>query len=285
MPACDVLTEARLDEVAARLVALEGVHGVSLGGSRARGDHQDGSDWDLGLYYENPLDVDGLAALARELAGPDARVTAVGEWGPWVDGGAWLRIDGAEVDWLYRDLGRVRDAWTDAQQGRFTFHAQVGHPLGVPDFAYAGEIALARVLADPTGQLSALQRECSSYPPKLSQALVEGLWEAEFLLPVAAKGAERGDTAYVAGCLFRVVLLCAHALHGRAQRWLINEKGAVESAGTLHTAPASFATNAQAVLAGLGEGPESLTAAIAAAKDLVAATSEACARTSTWVPR
>jgi predicted nucleotidyltransferase len=280
-----VLTEGRLEEIAARVAAVGGVVGVSLGGSRAREEHRATSDWDLGLYYEAPLDLDGLAQLARELGGPVARVTRLGEWGPWVDGGAWLRIDGVAVDWLYRDFSRVLAAWGDAQQGRFDFHAQVGHPLGVPDFAYAGELALGRVLADPTGRLSALQRDCSQYPPTLSDALIERLWEAEFLLPVAAKGAERGDTAYVAGCLFRVVLLCAHALHGRARRWLVNEKGAVESAASLDIAPRSFASDAHTVLARLGESPQSLAGAVAAATDLVAATSRSCGRHSTWSPR
>ena len=76
------------------------------------------------------------------MADPGGEVTAPGAWGPWVDGGAWLRIDGTAVDWLYRDLDRVRACWRDAQDGRFAFHAQVGHPLGVPDFAYAGELGL-----------------------------------------------------------------------------------------------------------------------------------------------
>ena len=44
------------------------------------------------------------------------------------------------VDWLYRDSERVQRAWEDAKAGRFYFHGQVGHPLGVPDFAYAGEV-------------------------------------------------------------------------------------------------------------------------------------------------
>src|SRR5205085_5533144 len=128
-----------------------------------------------------------LRAAARELADPSADVTELGVWGPWVDGGGWLRIDGIPVDWIYRDLERVRAAWEDARQGRFEFHAQVGHPLGVPDFAYAGELALGAVLADPTGLLTRLQQEARNYPPALSEALVSGLWEADFLLAAARK--------------------------------------------------------------------------------------------------
>lgn len=120
--------------------------------------------------------------MAREVAGPDARVTAPGEWGPWVDGGGWLSISGTAVDWIYRDLDRVHAAWRHADPGFFTFHAQRGHPLGVPDFAYAGEVALGVVLADPTGELTELHQMTGHYPSQLGEALVAGLWEASFLI-------------------------------------------------------------------------------------------------------
>jgi hypothetical protein len=74
--------------LAARLVQVPGIVAVTLGGSRARGEHTPESDVDLGLYYRPPLDTGALGDLARAVAGPDAAVTLPGEWGPWVDGGA-----------------------------------------------------------------------------------------------------------------------------------------------------------------------------------------------------
>ncbi|BFU42388.1 nucleotidyltransferase domain-containing protein [Krasilnikovia sp. MM14-A1004] len=271
------LSDARLAELAGQLVRVDGVVGVVLGGSRARGTHTADSDTDLGLYYRPPLDVDGLAALARDVAGPGARVTAPGEWGPWVDGGAWLTVDGAAVDWIYRDLGRVEQAWRDAEQGRYAFHAQAGHPLGVPDFAYPGELALSVVLADRAGELAALRARALVYPPALGDALVAGLWEADFLVGVARKAVSRGDAAYVAGCLFRLVGVCAHALHGAARRWLINEKGAVASAADLPGAPPGFRAEVDAVFAAVDGDPVHLAAAVDAGQDLVLATADACA--------
>jgi hypothetical protein len=103
-------------------VEVPGVLGVVLAGSRARRGHTAESDVDLGLYYRPPLDVEALGELARRVAGPQARVTAPGEWGRWVDGGGWLRIEHTAVDWIYRDLDRVQRSWRDAQQGRFSWH-------------------------------------------------------------------------------------------------------------------------------------------------------------------
>lgn len=267
-------------ELAHRLVAVPGVVGVLLGGSRARNTHTPDSDTDLGLYYRKPLDTDALGELALEVGGPTARVTATGDWGPWVDGGGWLSIDGAPVDWIYRDLDRVEQAWHAAEQGRYEFHAQAGHPLGVPDFAYAGEVALGVILADPTGELAALHERTSVFPRALGDALVGGLWEADFLVGVAGKAVSRGDSAYVAGCVFRLVGVCAHALHGAAGRWLINEKGAVAAAADLRGAPERFRERVDAVIAKLDGDPVHLSSALDAAADLVLDTADACAMMS-----
>jgi hypothetical protein len=240
------------------------------------------SDVDLGIYYRDDLDIAALGALAREVAGPDAQVTKRGEWGPWVDGGGWLVIggdkqagDGLHVDWIYRDVDRVRDAWARAHRGSYDWNSQTGHPLGVPDFGYVGELALAVVLADPTGELAELQNAIT-YPDALREALRRNLWEAEFLLQIAAKATSRGDSAYVALCLSRALLLCAHALHAHDGRWLVNEKGAVPAAGALPSAPTDFERRVTGLLGQLGKTPEDLRESIDVAEELVGDVRRAC---------
>jgi hypothetical protein len=274
------LTDARLHDMAGRLAEVPGVVGVLLGGSRARGDHTPDSDTDLGLYYRGALDVAALRTLAVAFAGPAARLTEPGEWGPWVDGGGWLTVDDAAVDWIYRDTDRVQQAWRDAVEGRYAFHVQAGHPLGVPDFAYPGEVALGVILADPAGELAALQRAARVYPPALRERLIAGLWEADFLVGVGRKAVGRGDAAYLAGCLFRLVGVCVHALHGAAGRWLVNEKGAVAAADALPGAPARFRQRVDGIFAAVDGDPVHLTAALDAAADLVLDTADACAMMS-----
>jgi hypothetical protein len=270
-----------LDALAERLTSVDGVVGVVLGGSRARGEHVPESDVDLGIYYRDDLDIAALGALAREVAGPHAQVTKLGEWGPWVDGGAWLVIagdeagDGLHVDWIYRDVDRVRDAWARAHRGSYDWNSQTGHPLGVPDFGYVGELALAVVLADPTGELAELQNAIT-YPDALREALRRNLWEAEFLLQIAAKATSRGDSAYVALCLSRALLLCAHALHAHDGRWLVNEKGAVPAAGALPSAPTDFERRVTGLLGQLGKTPEDLRESIDVAEELVRDVRRAC---------
>lgn len=270
-----MFSDARLHEVADRLVTVDRVVAVLLGGSRARGENTPDSDVDLGVYYRPPLDT----AALRTLAGPGAQVTDPGAWGPWVDGGAWLQIDGTAVDWIYRDVDRVHTAWRDARRGHHAWHAQVGHPLGFLDVAYAGEAALGVVLTDPTGELTALHRDARMYPALLARSLVGRLDEAEFTITIARKVVARGDAAYVAGCLFRVVGLCAHALHADAGRWVVSEKGLVAAAGRLRGAPAGFADRAHGLLAHVGSSPAELTATLDAAEALLAAVRSVVGRT------
>ncbi len=263
-----VLTDAELRGLADELVAVPGVLGVMLGGSRARGDHRPDSDVDLGLYYRPPLDTAELRDLARRVATARADqdvepdVTEPGGWGPWVDGGGWLVIEGVPVDWIYRDLDRVQRSAQQALRGEFDFHAQVGHPLGVPDFAYAGEVALGVVLADPTGEVTGLQDRLEPYPPPLRRSVLARLDEARFLLGALPKSVGRSDTTYVAGCLFRVIMLGAHAVHAQAGRWVVNEKGLVAAADRIAPAALQFGPRAQRVMGRLGTRPDQLRSAV-----------------------
>ncbi|BAJ26972.1 MULTISPECIES: nucleotidyltransferase domain-containing protein [Kitasatospora] len=266
------LAPGELERIAERLARVAGVVGVCLGGSRARGAHGPGSDYDLGLYYRpGELDTGALRETAAELCGRPVEVSEPGDWGPWVDGGAWLDIGPARVDWLYRDVRRVRHYAAEARHGRYVSGQQAGHPYGVPSYAYLGELALARVLADPDGELAALRGEVAQFPAELARTVeTDAGWEVPFALANARKGAKRGDAGYVAGCLFRAVGLLAHALHARAGQWLVNEKGAIAEAGRLPCAPPEFELRAQRLFAFGGTDPESLAAVLDAADGLAA---------------
>ena len=79
-------TPPEVDELVAKLAAVPGVVAIALGGSRADGSVRADGDWDLGVYYragEHGLDADDVRAL-----GYTGEVSALGAWGPIVNGGA-----------------------------------------------------------------------------------------------------------------------------------------------------------------------------------------------------
>ena len=114
-----------------------------LGGSRADGTARPDSDWDLGVYYRGPASFD--PAAVRDL-GHAGYVSALGEWGPIVDGGAWLTVDGTAVDVLFRDLDVVEGWLADAEAGRYAVLDQNGYLVGAPTYLPAGELAGCRHL-------------------------------------------------------------------------------------------------------------------------------------------
>ncbi|MFE7126228.1 nucleotidyltransferase domain-containing protein [Streptomyces sp. NPDC057617] len=247
-PTPDTPLPRALATMAARLTEVRGVRAVALGGSRARGTHRPDSDWDLGVYYRGEIDVPALTALASEVADSPVEVAGPGQWGPWVDGGAWLRVDGAAVDWILRDLDRVERVWGECCEGRFEIGVQPGHPLGFWSPAYAGEVALCRVLADPSGELTALRSATRHYPDRLRTALAAAAWEADFSVAAARKSAGAGDALHVSLCLSRAFGVLVQALLAHHRVWCLNEKGATALASALPDTPPDFAGRVARVL-------------------------------------
>ncbi|WP_437852459.1 nucleotidyltransferase domain-containing protein [Sorangium sp. So ce363] len=283
--------------VAARLGAIPGVVAVVLGGSRARGAGHPDSDVDLGIYYEpeSPPDLAALRALARELCAGGAEgdvaalarelhasaaedvVTPPGAWGPWINGGAWLEIEGHRVDWLYRDLARVRRVIGECRAGQVTCDYQPGHPHGFLSANYLADIHDCRPLFDPEGALAPLKALVTPYPPALRRALLERfLWEAGFAIDTAKKAGRRGDVFYVSGCLFRAAACLVQALFAMNERYLSNEKGALPRTRALSRCPQGFAGRVEATLAAPGEGAEALLASLGRMEAIAREVRELC---------
>ncbi|CAN5913799.1 nucleotidyltransferase domain-containing protein [soil metagenome] len=250
-------------QIEERLGQVEGVVAVVLGGSWARDEAHHGSDLDLGIYYreEHPPRIEDLHRLAQELGYRHSgeRVTDFGGWGPWINGGAWLEVDGQSLDWLYREIGQVSRIIESCRAGRTAVHYQPGHPHGFHEHFYRGEVHYCRTLHDPEGVMSALKNLADPYPPRLKRALIrDQLWEAHFALDTSRQSAARGDAYYVAGCLFRCASCITQALFALNERYLINEKGPISSAGSLPDAPPYFEATVRSVLASPGENPRQL---------------------------
>ncbi|MDF2508387.1 MAG: hypothetical protein K0Q52_2246 [Microbacterium sp.] len=257
-----VLDEDRLRSMADELTTVPGVRAVALGGSRARGTHRPDSDIDLGLYVDADVDRAGIARLASGWTGAPVEVAERGGWGPWVDGGAWLTVDGVPVDLIFRDIDRVSEQCARATRGEFAFHTQPGHPLGFLDVAYAGEVATSVPLRDPDGLLVGLARGLTPYPEALRDAFLANLWQVDFLLNAALKGAKAGDVAYVALCGSTTTMLTAHAWHASAGNWVTNEKGLVPNVAHVPIDTRGFSAAAAEALGNLGASPTELYTAI-----------------------
>ena len=272
-------TEHEVEEILTRVVArvskIEGVRAIVLGGSRARGTADERSDIDLGIYYDgtHPFSISALGAAAKELDDrhSDNLVTSFGDWGPGVNGGGWLEIQGNHVDFLYREIGAVRDAIEDCIAGRLRSIYQIGHPLGFHIQIYAGEVHVCRPLFDPADAIGGLKTLIDEYPEKLRTAAVtKHLFDAEFEISIAAKPAQRGDVMYVAGCLFRAAGFMTLVLYALNRKFFLNEKGAFAESRGFAIKPARFHDTVVSVLGNVGTVPADLSASVVSFQSLAA---------------
>ena len=265
----DLLIQEIVDEVR----QVEGIKAIVLGGSRARGTHTTSSDIDLGIYYhpDAPLDLKKLGAVATRLDDEHRAdvITPVGGWGPWINGGGWLKIQSHPVDFLYRDLEQVRAKIEDCLLGKVEIFYQPGHPLGFVSSMYLAEVAVCQPLWDPAGSISELKRKIDPYPDALKKALLQKFaWEIQFSLQIARKGAERSDVTYVAGCCFRSVMCMLQVLFALNKTHWLNEKGAVAAASNFTRKPEGLQSRINEIFQLLEANPRSLQTALLKLEEL-----------------
>lgn len=260
------------ERVAARLRKVEGIEAVALGGSWSRGTARVDSDIDLGLAYDgdHPFSIAELAEAARELDDRhlDGLVTPIGAWGPGVNGGGWLLIDGNHVDFLYRDLNRVRDVIQRCVAGEPDAVYQLGHPMGFQNQIYVGETHFCLPIFDSDGKLARLKAIVAAYPEKMRGALVrKHLFDSAFHIEIAAKPAARADIMYVSECLSTATGFMTLVLYALNRRFYLNEKGAFVETAEFEIRPAQFHERVPRILGAIGSDASALVSSVDAMRD------------------
>lgn len=269
--------ESLCARIVERLKSIHGIEAVVLGGSQARGTARPDSDVDIALGYEaeRPFSIAELERAASEL--DDERrtglVTDFGAWGAGVNGGGWLVIGSRHVDFLYRDLARVREVIERCRGGRPEGWYQLGHPMGFQSQTYMGEIDCCRALHDPHGKIAALKATTVQYPERMRRALIEKhLFDAEFESALAEKPARRGDIVYASGMMFRASGFMILVLYALNRRYFVNEKMASLESEQFPLVPRDFHSRLRKILGSIGESAqaaaESAARMRAVAKDL-----------------
>jgi predicted nucleotidyltransferase len=263
-----------LSSLAEQLGAIKGVCAVVLGGSHARGRALASSDLDLGILYSeaSPFSIERIRELAEAVndsAGPV--VTGFYEWGPWVNGGAWLKIRGQHVDFIYRSLEHLERVVADAEAGRYELHYAQQPPFGFFSATYLGEIAVCVPLFDPEARLDPLKRRVAQYPEAMRRAIVKDyLWAAEFGLEAfARKFAARGDAYGTAACLTRAVNHLVLVLFALNRAYPLNDKTALAEIAEFARAPREFGPRVQRTLAQVGTEPSELGRAVEGVAELL----------------
>jgi predicted nucleotidyltransferase len=266
-------TDSLIQNIVAEIKTVSGVKAIVLGGSRARGTHTPSSDVDLGIYYDpsQPLDLDALGKVATKLDDEHRTdvITGIGGWGPWINGGGWLRIQSLPVDFLYRDLDRIKTYIDACLNGKVEIFYQGGHPHGFVTSIYLGEVALCKPLYDPVGIIAELKEKVTPYPAALQKAtLYSFAWEIDFSVGIAKKSIERADVNYAAGSCFRAVMCMLQVLFALNKEYWMNEKGALAITDRFAIKPTDFRNRVNEIYKLLNASPEAIERAVTLLKGL-----------------
>ncbi len=256
---------ALLENLTGQLAATPGVKAVVLGGSYARGRQNPASDLDIGVYYSDaaPFAIADIRRIAGAAAGQNATVTGFYEWGPWVNGGAWLHTPTGKVDFLYRSLDKVEKTIQEAMAGTTWFDYYQQPPYGFYSVIYLAETQVCLPIYDPQGRLARLKQMVAVYPPALKRKIVsEQLWIAEFTLANANGFAAKGDLYDTAGCLTRTAACLTQALFALNETYFITDKTALAEIAAFPLAPQGYVEQLTAILAHPGQTPAELTATV-----------------------
>lgn len=272
-----MMVENILNEISRELKSVPGIIGIVLGGSRARGTNHPNSDIDIGIYYDGSegVDIAQINAIATKLDDEhrEGLVTALGEWGPWVNGGGWLVVQGYHVDFIFRDIKRVSQVMDDCLEGKVTTHYQTGHPHTYLNVMYMGEISVCKILVDPKGKISELKSKTIRYPQTLKDAIVQYfMFEASFSLMFAEDNVDKDDIYYVCGHCFRSISCLNQVLFALNEEYCINEKKAVRMIDGFSIKPKNYKNRIDKIITLISADRDTTREGINILKELVSET-------------
>ncbi|MBD2701232.1 nucleotidyltransferase domain-containing protein [Spirosoma sp. BT702] len=240
-----------LDNIIYDLKEIDNVKAVVLGGSYAVGTATATSDLDIGIYYSNaaPFSIESVKSIAQKYAVEKPTVTGFYEWGPWVNGGAWIKTNHGEVDFLYKNIEQITSTIENAKNGVWENHFEQQPPYGFSSIIFLAETQSCISLYDPDSVIGKLKKAILIYPEKLKKSVVQqSLWSAEFTIWQADNFAKKQDVYNTIGCLTRAVKSIVTALFSINELYPMGDKRAIDILEKSNQIPEKFREKIDTIL-------------------------------------
>jgi predicted nucleotidyltransferase len=220
-----------LDAISNDLKIINGVKAIVIGGSHATGLADESSDLDIGIYYfeRNPFDIEKIKKIAESYSNLEKpTITDFYEWGPWVNGGAWLKTNLGKVDFLYKNIDQIEKTINEANKGIWENSFEQQPPYGFSSIILLAETQICISLYDPEDIIKKLKKNVITYPVRLKESVIQkSLWSAEFTIWQAEKFASKSDLYNTIGCLTRAVNSIVSALFALNEIYPLGDKRAI----------------------------------------------------------
>lgn len=221
-----------LNAIVSDISTVDGVQAIVLGGSFATGTATAKSDIDIGIYYleKKPFNVEEIRTIAQKYSDNEQpTVTDFYEWGPWVNGGAWIKTAHGDVDFLYKNIEQITSTIANAKNGIWENHFEQQPPFGFSSIFFLAETQCCVPLYEVDNVIQKLKTEVAQYPEKLKKSVIQqSLWSAEFTIWHAHNFVEKQDMYNIVGCLTRALKSIVTALFAINELYPIGDKRAIE---------------------------------------------------------
>jgi hypothetical protein len=245
-----------IPKVVSELKTIKEIKAIVLAGSHATGIARTDSDIDFGIFYseKQPLDIEKITQAAKNLgAFPNAIIAKIGEWGTWMNGGAWMIIDKQRVDFIYRNVEFIEKTIEESIQGKIQTDFFQQPAYGFYSYMYCSETKFNSILYDPSDIVKKLKEKVQTYPQKLKHKIInEFLWDAQFSFSRAGKSAKRDEMYIVAGCLTRTINDLVQVLYALNETFYISEKKFYTDYNLFKIKPPHFLSESQNILSLIG---------------------------------
>lgn len=240
-----------LDTIIEDLKDIRNVSAIVLGGSYAEKMATIASDLDIGIYYEKdkPFDIKEIERVAQKYAIENPTVTDFYQWGPFVNGGAWISTSQGKVDFLYRNINQVADIIEKAKRGEWENCYEQQPPYGFSSIFCLAEVEICVPLYDPDNIVQKLKDSIRKYPQKLKESVIsQSLWSAEFTIWHADGFAQKNDIYNLTGCLTRAVKDLTMTLFAVNETYPLGDKRAIDRLGKATIKPNSLVSRIDNIL-------------------------------------
>lgn len=222
--------------VAAALSGVSGVSAVAVGGSRAIGTADVGSDYDI-IAFESRLGAinkEQLNAAAARVAGPGVATSPNGNL-------VNLTVAGHKVEILVRSLDVIAAEIEAARQGVFKRTLHPLHPIGYLTTIIISYVVYALPVHDPEHVLRDLVRRATPYPEMLRSRMIATFrTEAEFALIHASKVRSPLDLPYLTALYAQAIACWQLMLFAINRRYPVIDKGGMRLVMGMPQHPQNF---------------------------------------------
>jgi predicted nucleotidyltransferase len=231
---------------------IDNIQAIVLGGSYSIGSARKDSDMDIGIYYfaDKSFSINAIKEVAKKYdKDNNPTVTEFYEWGPWVNGGAWIKNIASKIDFLYRNIEQIEQTIENAKNGRYENNYEQQPPYGFSSIIYLAETKCCIPLYDPNGIVTKIKNEVEHYPKELKYSVIKNsLWAAEFTLLHLDSFYAKKDIFNIYGCLTRALKNIFDTLYAVNEEYIIGYKRAIDELENMEKVPINLRLKIENIL-------------------------------------